>query len=201
MYKIILNTFLIGTLFLMTNCSENKKVQLFESWKVGTSTGLFTDFSQEEFYELKTNGIGCIELSSRIFSNKNREESEALVSDIKKKADNAGIEIWSIHLPYSRVLDISTTNEENRNNMIKECSRLMALCKPLSSQKYVIHPSSEPISDEERPIRLENCIASLKVLNEDVKKYNAQLAVEVLPRTCLGNTSDELLKIVAIVYL
>jgi len=97
---------------------------------------------------------------------------------------------------FSRVLDISTLNDEDRDNMIKECLRIMALCKPLNPQKFIIHPSSEPITDEERPVRLKNCIASLKILFEEVKKYNAQLVVEDLPRTCLGNNSDEILAIV-----
>ena len=105
-------------------------VNLVDSWKVGTSSGVFTDYSQKEFHELKASGIGCIELGSRTFNNKNKEESEAFVRDIKMKADNAGIEIWSVHLPFSRALDISTTNEEDRNNMIKECIRKMAVCKP-----------------------------------------------------------------------
>jgi len=72
----------------------------------------------------------------------------------------------------------------------------MALFKPLNPHKYVIHPSSEPISNDERPIRLENCISSLIILTEEVKKYNAQLVVEDLPRTCLGNCSEEILTIV-----
>ena len=196
MSKIILNTFLIGALFLVTNCSGNKSVDLVESWEIGTSSGIFVDFSQEEFYQAKKDGIACLELSSRIFNDKTREESKELVRDIKRKADNAGLTIWSIHLPFSRKLDVSLDNNEDRNYMIEECSRLMELCGPFNLKKFVIHPSSEPISDEERPVRLKNSIESLKVLSNEAKKYNAQLAVEDLPRTCLGNTSAELLSIV-----
>jgi sugar phosphate isomerase/epimerase len=43
---------------------------------------------------------------------------------------------------------------------------------------------------------MENSINSLKILSEEVRKVDGQLAVECLPRTCLGNTADELLKIV-----
>jgi len=60
----------------------------------------------------------------------------------------------------------------------------------------VIHPSSEPIADEDREKRMENCIASMEILTDEVKKYNAQLVVEDLPRSCLGNTSAEILRIV-----
>jgi sugar phosphate isomerase/epimerase len=176
--------------------TDDNSVQLLKSWQVGTSTGILTDFSQDEFNELKSNGIQYIELGSRTFRDLTQEECEILVEDLKKKADNSGLEIWSLHLPYSSRFDISTTDDENRSNMIKECSRIMALCQPLNIRTYVVHPSAEPIPDDERPIRIENCIASLKILTEEVKKYGAQLALEDLPRTCLGNTSEEILKIV-----
>lgn len=203
MYKIILKTFLVGALFLITNCSENKPEQLIKSWRVGTSSGLFTDFSQKEFDEFKSKGIDYIELSSGVFKDMTQAEKETFVSDFKKKADNAGIKIWSIHLPFSSVYDISTPNDEDRNNMIIECSGMMLLCKPLNPQKYVIHASSPsqgwdsvPIAEEERAKRLAISIGSLKILSGEVKKYNARLAVECLKSTRLGNTADELIMIV-----
>jgi len=181
---------------VFTNQIEDNSLQVVKSWKVGTSSGVFTDYSQNEFDVFKTSGIKYVELGLSVFRNKSAKECEDWIKDFKQKADNAGIEIWSIHLPFGKVQDISSVKNEDRNNMIAECSRLMALLKPLNPHKFVIHPSSEPISDDERPIRLENCISSLKILTEEVKKYNAQLVVEDLPRTCLGNNSEEILTIV-----
>jgi sugar phosphate isomerase/epimerase len=196
MIKIIVNIMLAVVLLQINRSSVNDQVKQVESWKMGTSSGLFNDFSQEEFNLFKKEGIDYIELSSGIFSNKTRSEKEALVSELKKKADESGIKVWSIHLPFGRTLDVSNQNEAEKNNMIKECSDLMVLCKPLMPQKYIIHPSAEPITAEERPKRLITGIASLKILNETAKQNNARLAVECLPRTCLGNTADELLTIV-----
>jgi len=196
MYKIFLNAFLIVILLLIASCSKNKSIQLVESWKVGTSSGVMNNFSSEEFEKLKNAGVDYIELGGGIFKNKDYSERETLVSDIKQNAENSGIKIWSVHLPYSQVYDISSLNDEDRNNMIKECSEIMFLCSPLNPAKYVIHPSAEPIPHEERSLRIVNCISSLKILTEEVKKTNARLALECLPRTCLGNTSDELIMIV-----
>lgn len=193
MLKVIFYMFLAGILPLLPDCSGGK---VAESWKVGTSSGLFTDFSQDEFNAFKKNGIDYIELGSGVFAKKTQAEKEAFVSDLKLKADAAGIKVWSIHLPFSRVSDVSTLNEEDRNNMIKDCSDMMSLCSPLQPQKYIIHPSAEPITDAERGQRISNSVASLKILNETAKQHNAQLAIEDLPRTCLGNTSTELLSIV-----
>jgi len=196
MNKIFLNAILIATPLLLTTCSENKSVQLVESWKVGTSSGVLNNFSREEFDNLKNAGVDYVELGGGVFKNKDDSERESLVSELKQNAENSGIRIWSVHLPYSQVYDISSLNDEDRNNMIKECSEIMTFCSSLNPAKYVIHPSAEPIPPEERIQRIANCISSLKILTEEVKKSNASLALECLPRTCLGNTSDELIMIV-----
>lgn len=189
--KILLPAFLI----LSYSC-QDKTSMLVDSWKVGTSSGLFNDFSLQEFNEFKANGIAYIEIGSGVFRNKTDAECEAWISDIKSKTEASGIQVWSVHLPFSRVYDISSVNDTDRVNMIMECTRIMNLCSPLKVQKFVIHPSAEPIPDSIRSIRMGNSISSLKILSEEVKKVDGQLAVECLPRTCLGNTADELLDIV-----
>ena len=194
--KSSLKSIIILVLILVVNSCENKSKTLLESWSVGTSSGLFTEFSQKEFDEFKSNGIDCLELNSGILQEKSDQERELWCNDFKEKADKADLKVWSVHLPYSRMLDLSVTDEETRNNMIHECVKIISLCKRLKPDKYIIHPSSEPIEDSIRTARIENSIASLKILNEEVKKQNAQLVVECLPRTCLGNTSEELLQIV-----
>jgi len=196
MIRILISIILAVILALPVNSQSKKLVRLVESWKVGTSSGLFNDFSQQEFNDFKNSGIDCLEFGAGAFRDKSDAECAEWISDIKKKADAAGLEVWSIHLPFSRVYDISTTNSADRENMIKECTRIMTLCSPLEPKKFVIHGSAEPISDEERPARLENSIASLKILTGEAKKLKVQIALECLPRTCLGNTADELLKMV-----
>ena len=36
------------------------------------------------------------------------------IRDMKAKIDSAGIKVWSIHLPFSRMLDISVLDEKQR---------------------------------------------------------------------------------------
>lgn len=178
---------------------QNKQAQLVRSWKVGTSSGLFNDFSREEFDSFRKSGIECIEIGSGVFRDKSDEEFKKWVEDIRQKAEASGIEVWSIHLPFSRVYDISTLNDTDRVNMISECVRIINLCAPLKPGKFVIHGSAEPIADSIRQQRISNSIASLKILASEARKVNGQLALECLPRTCLGNTADELLQIVSAV--
>lgn len=194
--RINLIQFSLALLLIASMSCKNISDNPVNSWKVGTSSGLFRDFSQEEFDSFSKDGIDFIEIGSGVFRNKSDDECKKWVEDIKEKASNSGIEVWSIHLPFSRVYDISTTNDTNRIMMIKECARIMNLCAPLMPRQFVIHGSAEPIPDSLRAQRLANSVASLKVLVSEAKKVNGQLALECLPRTCLGNTSEELMAIV-----
>jgi sugar phosphate isomerase/epimerase len=56
----------------------------------------------------------------------------------------------------------------------------------------VVHGSSEPIADNDRIQRIARCKSSLDILYKKAKSSGVKLAVELLPRTCLGNTADEL---------
>lgn len=188
---------IIFVVLLITSAScQDKSVQLIKSWKAGTSSGLFNDFSKEEFESFKRSGIDYIEIGSGVFKDKSDEECRSWIEDIRQKSEASGVEVWSIHLPFSRVYDISTLNDTDRVNMINECTRLIKLCEPLKPKQFVIHGSSEPIADSLRAQRIAISIASLKILSAEARKMNGQLALECLPRTCLGNTADELLKIV-----
>lgn len=186
----------LAVLLVTTAGCQDKSSKLIKSWKVGTSSGLFNDFSKQEFESFKKSGIDFIEIGSGVFRDKSDDECRKWVEDIRTSADAAGIQIWSIHLPFSRVYDISTLNDTDRVNMISECRRIINLCAPLKPAKFVIHGSSEPIADSIRTQRIENSVASLKLLSAEAQKMNGQLALECLPRTCLGNTADELLQIV-----
>lgn len=188
---------IIFVVLLITSAScQDKSVQLIKNWKAGTSSGLFNDFSKEEFESFKRSGIDYIEIGSGVFKDKSDEECRNWIEDIRQKSEASGIEVWSIHLPFSRVYDISTLNDTNRGSMINECTRLINLCQPLKPRQFVIHGSSEPIADSMRAQRIANSIASLRILSAEARKMNGQLALECLPRTCLGNTADELLQIV-----
>jgi sugar phosphate isomerase/epimerase len=57
----------------------------------------------------------------------------------------------------------------------------------------VLHASYEPISPDDRPARFERAVKSIKILGDYAKSRKVTLAVENLPRTCLGNCADEML--------
>ena len=166
-------------------------------WKVG-SHGAFQDFTVEMLAEWKKAGIDCIEISNMdLFRNLeiSKEEKIEWCKNLKVMADKAGLEIWSFHLPFSRSLDISTTHDKNRQTMIAVCTEIIRMAPHLGLKKFVIHPSAEPITDEDRPARITHSRESLMILNKVAREHNVQLVVECLPRTCLGNTAEEMLKL------
>jgi sugar phosphate isomerase/epimerase len=63
--------------------------------------------------------------------------------------------------------------------------------------RFVVHPSGEPISDETRANRLSGAKDSLAKLADLAETYGAIIAVEDLPRSCLGNTADELAELIS----
>ena len=55
----------------------------------------------------------------------------------------------------------------------------------------------EPVSDEQREARTLQSIKSVTELNEYAAKYGKQVALEDLPRSCIGNCTDEMKRIVS----
>lgn len=114
----------------------------------------------------------------------------------KRMADQAGLQVWSCHLPFSRKLDISVLDDSLRRANVEFLSRMIAICGELGTRKLVLHPSSEPIADGEREQRIQNSIASIGILRKEARRIGAELCIEDLPRTCLGRNSAELLRII-----
>ena len=168
-------------------------------WKVGSS-GNFTAFTGEMLAEWKKTGIDCVEISNGTFFSDpkiSKDERIEWCKKFKAAADEAGLEIWSLHLPFSGRFDISHVDDQLRQAMIDLCAETIRLTPYLGLKKFVIHPSAEPIKDEDRPTRIARSRESLTVLNKVAREQQVQLVVECLPRTCLGNTGEEMLQLLA----
>ena len=164
------------------------------NWKVGAS-GNFNTATVEMLTEWKNAGINCVEINGQLFADPRMTQDEKVewCKNLKTLADQTGLEIWSMHIPFSAVLDISLLDDETRQKMVDLCVATIRLAPHLGLRKFVIHPSSEPIKDEDRPARIAHSRESLAILNKVAREHNVQLVVECLPRTCLGNTAEEII--------
>ncbi len=136
----------------------------------------------------KSAGIEAVEISFP--SVEALQQNEAIVDGIYK---DYGIELWSIHLPFSRKLDISIFDDEARNFIIETNLALIEEASKHGVKVAVLHPSSEPITDEDRPEGLRRSKEAIITLRKQCDKFGMTLAVENLPRTCLCNRSSEMI--------
>ena len=167
-------------------------VNPLDQWAVGTSTR-----NASELQTAVDNGLTCIEVGWPGANRQSMEETEIWAKEMKAAADKAGISVWSIHIPFGGVYDISKADEEERQRAVAlNAADIEMSGRILLPKVFVIHASAEPVSDEERTARFASSRKSLRELAAIAKANNGILAVEVLPRTCLGNTSTELMSII-----
>lgn len=156
--------------------------------KIGLSS-CSKPLTDETFASYAKAGIKAMEISVSLEESKKTDFAE-----IKKLADKHSVELWSYHLPFMpfEEIDISSPDETLRLNSVDFLCGLIQKAASAGINKFVIHPSGEPIADAERPMHMESSKKSLAALAEFAHKFGAVIAVEDLPRTCLGKNSDEI---------
>ena len=164
-----------------------------QTLKKGTSLCFTGSLSAESFADLKANGIDAVEFS---FSRDKYYNEFDFVNRAQEYADRvreAGLEWWSLHLPFSRTLDITILDDEAREEIVKINTEMILAAGKAGCKIAVLHPSSEPISDDVRPQRLAYSRENIIRLREVCDQVGMKLAVENLPRTCLCNRSAEMI--------
>jgi len=116
----------------------------------------------------------------------------AWVEVVRKRLDASPVNINSVHAPFSKEVDISRLDDGGQEFSLQQVSNAIIVAKRLGAGFVVVHGSSEPIEDSEREKRINQCKDSLSILGERAEKAGVRIALELLPRTCLGNTADEL---------
>lgn len=162
-------------------------------WKIGRSVGTQT-LDAPFFQDLKANGIESVELSMK------QDQYDTFdYAAIRRFAEEAGVRINSFHLPFypGYWLDPSTPDEAKRAETITTLKRMLDHAATAGARFAVIHPSGEPYADEERPGRIAQAKATLAELCDYAESKGVHLAVENLPRTCLGRDSGEMLELIS----
>jgi hypothetical protein len=126
-------------------------------------------------------GVAAMEISERSYDN-------LPYAEIAAWAKTHEVTLWSMHLPFVpfHLIDISSLDREVQRFSIKHLSELIKRGAEIGIQKFVVHPSGEPIDDAVREERLLTAQESLYTLADVAAKAGGMVAVENLPRTCLG---------------
>lgn len=180
---------------LLGGCrSEQQRVyDAYCSWPMGLSVSL--TMPEEQLRNVREAGFDCVEVTLNSLRTKSREESSAALERFRGDAERVGLTIWSVHLPFGRAWDISSPDDSVRTAVVDRIAWFIEAVQTLRPRKMILHPSAEPIADSLRELHIEHSIRSINTLAGVAARYDAQLLVEDLPRTCLCNTSREMLSI------
>lgn len=141
----------------------------------------------------KAAGIDTIEVSVG-----NMELAAALdFAKTRELADEYGIELWSLHLPFLPFHVIDPSNPAIADYTVEYFCSLIDKAVEIGIKVFVVHPSGEPIAESDRPMRMECAKKSLAALAEHASAREAVIAVEDLPRTCLGRDSSDILELIS----
>ena len=162
----------------------------------GKSLGRWENFSLESMIQNHNCGLDYIEVTMNTLIGKDSTGVHERAMLLKSQIDSSGLKVWSVHMPFSRVIDISiidSTKRADAVNYVKDMMRLAGLFHP---QRVILHPSAEPVSPDERAERLANSHASIGEIAPVAKEIGAVLCIENLPRTCLGKNSEEMMYLI-----
>lgn len=131
----------------------------------------------------KAAGIQTLEVTLSNITNKDctlKLSDEAIIDSMKKAkkaADDAGIQIYSVHMPYGEHIDISLGNEAERQKVMALHKKLLGFCKIFQPKIILFHPSWY-LGLNERELRKKQMIKSAIALNAIVKAMGAQMVIE-----------------------
>ncbi|WP_377164046.1 sugar phosphate isomerase/epimerase family protein [Rufibacter sediminis] len=175
--------FLLGACLLVWACATKPPQQkAAQPRKVGYSIAL-KNITPENMAYAKSVGVDYIETSFQAFIDDKRQfklseaEIRKAVAEAKQAADKAGIKIWSIHMPYSKTIDISLANEQERQAVVALHQQVLTYAKALQPQVILFHPSYY-LGLNERETRKAQMIKSSGELLPAVQELNATMVIE-----------------------
>ena len=115
------------------------------------------------------------------------------VSGLEKMQNAGDVQVSSIHIPFGgERWNIAHPDEMLRKANIRDILDLLNRTDSLESKLYTIHGSGEPIAEDDRPRAIAQMRKSLSELLPAFVGRKAFLNVEILPRSCIGRTAEEL---------
>ena len=165
-----------------------------KKWRVGISVKFDEDFD-EKISAVEKAGFDSVDFDLCRYWRERDEEIE-LYKHLEKgleRIKNSNLFFNGVHISFGKYWDFSAKNEAERLAAVAQAKEIFNRCDPYRPFCYVIHGSWEPISDEERPLKIEQLKKSLRQL----RMYTtAKICLETLPRSCLANTGEETAAIV-----
>ncbi len=175
------------------------------NWKVGHSIRIF---DEELLRQYRENGIDALELGLPVAKSSYKnvdylmfkqiiDDTADVLSSYKKMVADYELIPHSFHLPFhpSGINDPAGLEEETFRTTVDVQKLSIEKAAFLGCKIAVIHPSREPYAEEERSARIAASQRVLSILADFASEMGIQIAVENLPRTCMGRNSAEILEL------
>lgn len=163
------------------------------AWKTGLSIGLVGRAALEKAADA---GLDLVEIFG---VDGDRHTEDGIWKSLAGWSKETGVDIWSIHLPFGDAIkcDVSQWDPVWWNKAKREYTRLICRASEAGAKVAVLHGSVlEPIPRHVRESMKRCAVDHMGILLEVCRENGMTLALEDLPRTCLGNTSDEILEFI-----
>ena len=184
------NSFLSLLCIIAFACSCTSEIPL------GKSMGRWEDLSLESMIQSRESGLEYIEVTMMNVIGKDTAGVRDRAAALKAKIDSAGMKIWSVHMPYSKHIDISLVDSAKRAKAVNYVKDMMKVAGIFQAERVVLHPSYDTVVPDDRADRIECCRASIAELVPVAEEIGATICVENLPRTCLGRNGQEMMALI-----
>lgn len=134
-------------------------------------------------------GIEGVEIgfSRRSFNHRDRRSIESTADLLAK----SGVECRSVHLEFEPDYDISHEDAGIRRRTLDDMTTALGALRALGAGIAVVHGSDSPVEPDRRARRIELLKGALDELASAASREDVKLALELLPRDCLANTTSE----------
>ncbi len=196
--------------------SGEVKAEVPPQYPVGTTISVFhglDGLTLDNLVDARRKGVECIEISlSGLVNGKNALEWTELkrrLTEVKAAADEAGVSIWSIHMPYEKECDPSHPDRKTLRKSMKKYRRCIDAVSVLRPHILLYHPSFYQLEHGNRDKRIETVGKSMRTLNKWGRRIGAETVVEnmlgpTVERTdgyerAIGRNLDEMQRIMRLV--
>lgn len=185
--------FYISALILMVLMSVfcmdtmgKSKIRIPQKLRIGTTISVFgglKGLTYENLKEARSSGISDIEISLTGLVNGEHPipnaELKEMFRQVKHDADSAGINIWSIHMPYGADCDPSHVDETIRLHSENAYRNYIDIISVLEPEVILFHPSWR-LGLNERKQRMSQLVKTITSLNKDAKRIGSIIVLENL---------------------
>ena len=141
-------------------------------------------------------GLEYIEVTMNDVIGKDTTGLNDRIAALKADIEAAGMKVWSVHLPFSKALDVSLVDSAKRAKNVNYIKDIIKAAGAFQAGRVILHPSYDSVVPDDRADRIESCRASIAELAPVAAEIGAVLCIENLPRTCLGRNGQEMMKLI-----